>query len=126
MFDSFLRLSGDSLLIASNQFEHYIAISLIENIAIRKESPAIRNGALIGFVSGIVVGFSLAATVSTAQESGGLLDFIRFAYRVGGTVVGTATGIIVGAYKGKDKIYDMTGWSVAQKKDKIQEIMNGA
>lgn len=128
MFASLVRLSGDSLLIASNQFEQYIAISLIENIAIKKESHAIRKGAGIGFIFGAVLGglYVFEFDRSFPSESGASLgDIAGFALIVGieSSVVGTIIGGIVRVVSGKNKIHDMTGWSIEEKRAKIQMIM---
>jgi len=126
MFDHLEKQSKDFLLISSNEIEKNISIDLIEVITIKKESHAIRNGALIGFVFGAVVGGLLAQVLDELGQGSdpeGSRDLGALIGGVGSAVVGTIIGRIVRGSK-KEKIYDMTGWSVAQKKEKIQELIN--
>lgn len=124
-------VNDDSLRIVSNGAEQYIFIGLIEAIAIKKESHAIKKGFEIGFVFGTVVGgllgLSLARSLNSGSETVSVVGTAALGALIGGvpsTVVGTIIGSIVRANKGEDKIYDMTGLSTAQKRNKIQEIMN--
>ena len=128
MFDSLVRLWGDYLLIGSNQFEQYIDIGLIEGVTTKKETHAIKVGAAVGFVIGAVVGGIIGTSIDAALGGGGMAEeaFLAGALigGVGSTLVGATIGLIVDAALGKDEIHDMTGWSMAQKRDKIKELMN--
>jgi len=119
MFDSLVRLSGDSLLIASNQIEQYIAINLITEIKIVKKNKVLMGILVVGGAA-YLTSFALLGP-ELGQSDAGLNFLFQLVFTGSGMILGTIGGVILG----RDKNYDMTWWLTAQKRVKIQEIMNG-
>ena len=119
---TFLKeLVADSLFIEYNGGLKSIDLNSITEIKRIKKSK-IRKGLVIG---GIAAGLiSLGFTNEPESGDGGFTDFVNFIIITSFTISGMIIVTITGAKVGIDKNYDMTGWSTAQKKDKIQELID--
>jgi len=122
-------INDDSLRIASNGFDLYITIDSIRDIKYNRKITISKfmNRVKIGFFTGFAVGGFLGLITTPTAESS-FETPSKEGWVIGFGLIGGFLGIIIGgmagSVSGKDKILDMTGWSVAQKKDKIREIMN--
>ena len=115
-------INDDSLLIVSNQFEQYIAINLITEIKRIKNSHIIKKSLLFG-LGGLAISEGVAAII-VSQDTDELARLAFIVLPILFVPPALVLGAVYGAVAGRDKNYDMTGWSTAQKRVKIQEIMN--
>ena len=123
-------LTGDSLFIIHSRIIEWVPVHSIVKIRIVKKSK-FWQGAGIGFASGAAVGVLVGIITYDEQNSNGYSEFridlsgvFPIFWGITGGFVGFITGGTVGAFCGKDIVFDLSEMALEEKKAVIREILD--
>ena len=120
-----LGLKGDSLVISDMEISRTIYIGSIHRFNSITGKSDEKAGALIGFISGFLLGLKVVTDLNCGGKGTCNKDTEERAALWGllfGGVFGWIGAAIGGRFK-HDRVYDMSDWSIDEKKVLIQEIL---
>jgi len=120
-----LGLKGDSLVISDTEITRTIYIGSIYRFISNTGKSGAKTGALIGFIPGFLLGL-MVVTKLNCDDGQTCVDGTEQTATFGGLLVGGVFawfGAAIGGRFKQDKIYNMSDWSIDEKKDQIRKIM---